>query len=127
MTEVVGLLLIMGYRDATIGVMSLVRRALLLYHIYFHFLKGGTGVCLFSNFLLFRIRYVRYLIAFWWIFCMRVLIACLGILRFVSLLRECSCVAPLTHAVMATTLRHLTIKFNTVEYLLCTLHNAFSE
>jgi hypothetical protein len=58
------------------------------------------GVCLFSSFLLFRIRYVRYLIAFWWIFCMRVLMAYFGILRFVSLSMDCSCMAPLTPDVM---------------------------
>ena len=38
--------------------------------------------------------------AFWWIIFMRVLIACFGILRLVSLLMECSCMAPLTPAVM---------------------------
>ena len=27
---------------------------------------GGTGDCLFSSFILFRARYVRYLMAFWW-------------------------------------------------------------
>jgi hypothetical protein len=58
------------------------------------------GVCLFSSFLLFRIRYVRYLIAFWWIFCMRVYMAYFGILRFVSLSMDCLCMAPLTPTVM---------------------------
>ena len=37
---------------------------------------------------------------FWWIFFMRVLMACFGILRLASLLMECSCMAPLTPAMM---------------------------
>ena len=33
---------------------------------------GGTGFCLLSNFLLFRIRYVRYLMTLWCIFFMKI-------------------------------------------------------
>ena len=43
---------------------------------------------------------MRYLTAFWCRFFMNVLILVLGILRFVSFSIECSCIAPLTLAVM---------------------------
>jgi hypothetical protein len=34
---------------------------------------GGTGVCLLSSFLLFSTKYVRYLMAFWWMSFMSIL------------------------------------------------------
>ena len=52
----------------------------------------GINVCLFFSSLLFRTRYVRYLMAFWWIFLMRVIMVGFGISRLVSLLMECSCI-----------------------------------
>ena len=51
-------------------------------------------------FLLFKARYVRYLMAFWCMFFMRVLMLGYGILRSVSLLIKCSCTAPRTPAVI---------------------------
>jgi hypothetical protein len=56
--------------------------------------------CLLSSFLLFNTRYVRYLMAFWWMFFMRLLMLVFGMLRCSSFLMDCSCIAPLTHAVM---------------------------
>ena len=56
----------------------------------------GTCVCLFLSFLLFRMRYVRYLMAFWCMIFMRVLMVGLGAFELVSLLMECSCMPPLT-------------------------------
>ena len=55
----------------------------------FHY-GGGTGVCLLSSFLLFRTRYVRYLMTFWCIFLMSVLILVLGIFSLISWSMECS-------------------------------------
>ena len=57
---------------------------------------GGMGVCLLSSFLLLRIKHVRYLMAFCWMFFMRFLMWVFGILRLVSLLIRCSCMAPRT-------------------------------
>ena len=62
------------------------------------FIGGGVGL-LFS-FHLFRTRYVRYLMAFWCIFFMRVLIIDFGMFRLASCLMECSCMVALTLAVM---------------------------
>ena len=56
--------------------------------------------CLLSSFLLFNTRYVRYLMAFWCMFFMRLLILVFGILRSSKFLMDCSCIAPLTPAVM---------------------------
>jgi hypothetical protein len=39
------------------------------------------AVCLFSSFLLFETKYVRYLMAFWWMSFMRVLMIIFGIIR----------------------------------------------
>ena len=61
---------------------------------------GGTGICLLSSLFLFRTRYVRYLMAFWCMFFMRVLMMDFGIFRLASLLMECSCMPPLTPAVI---------------------------
>ena len=58
------------------------------------------GVCLFLSFLLFRTRYVRYLITLWWIFLVRVLMVGFSIFILISLLMQCSCMAPLTLAMM---------------------------
>ena len=58
------------------------------------------GVCLLSSFLLFNTKYVRYLIAFWCMSFMRFLMLDFGILSFVSLSMECSCMASLTAVVM---------------------------
>ena len=80
--------------------MPLARWARLLCKIIPVLKVGGTIVCLFSSFLMFRIRNVRYLMAFWWIVFKRVLMACCGKFRLVGLLMECSCMAPLTLAVM---------------------------
>ena len=57
-------------------------------------------VYLFSSILLFKTRYVRYLMAFRCMFFMRVLMVDFGIFMLTSLLMECSCMAPLTPAVM---------------------------
>ena len=57
-------------------------------------------VCLLSSFLLLSTRYVRYLMAFWCMFFMRFLMLVFGRLRSVSLLMDCSCMAPLTPAVI---------------------------
>ena len=46
--------------------------------------------CLFSSYLLFRTRYVRYLMAFWCSSFMRFLILDFGILRLVSIVMACS-------------------------------------
>ena len=62
----------------------------------------GTRVCLLSSFLLFRIRYVRYLMALWCMFFMSVLMLLVGIFRLVSFLMDFSCMAPLTPSVMVT-------------------------
>src|ERR1700738_1065911 len=61
---------------------------------------GGTGFCLLSSFLLFKTRYVRYLMALRWIFFMRVIMVDFGMFNWASLLMDCSCMAPLTPAVM---------------------------
>ena len=58
------------------------------------------GACLLSSFLLFRTRYVRYLMAFWCRCFMRSLILDLGIFSSLSFSMECSWMAPLTPAVM---------------------------
>ena len=58
------------------------------------------GDCLFSSFLLFRTRYVRYLMTFWCMFFMRALMMDFGIFKLTSLLMECSSIAPLTPAMM---------------------------
>ena len=59
---------------------------------------GGTRFCLLSSFLLFKMRYVRYLMVLRWIFFIRVLMV--GMFNCASLLMECSCMAPLTPVVM---------------------------
>jgi hypothetical protein len=64
--------------------------------------EGGTGVCLFSSFLLLSMKYARYLMAIWCMFFMRVLMAGFGTFKWVTLLMECSCMAPLTTTVMVT-------------------------
>ena len=56
--------------------------------------------CLFLSFLLFRTRYVRYLMAFWCSSFMRFLMLDFGILRLVNLVMACSCMAPRTPIVM---------------------------
>ena len=61
---------------------------------------GGTRLCLLSSFLLFKIRYVRYLMALRWIFFMRDLMVDFGMFSCASLVMECSCMAPLTPAMM---------------------------
>ena len=58
------------------------------------------GACLLSNFLLFRTKYVRYLMAFWCKCFIRSLMFDLGIFNSVSFSMECSWMAPLTPAVM---------------------------
>ena len=45
---------------------------------------GGTRVCLLSSFVLFRTRYVRYLMACWCIFFMRILMLDFGIFSSVN-------------------------------------------
>jgi hypothetical protein len=63
---------------------------------------GGGEICagLFSSFLLFRMRYMKYLMTFWSMFFMRVLMVDYGNIKLVILLMMCSCTAPLTPAVM---------------------------
>ena len=61
---------------------------------------GGTGACLLSNFLLFSTKYVRYLMAFWWMSRMSFLMLVLGIFKSFNFWMECSCMAPRTPAVI---------------------------
>ena len=61
---------------------------------------GKTNICLLSTFLLFRTRYVRYFMAIWCMFFMRVVMMDFGICRLTSLLMECSCIAPIAPAMM---------------------------
>jgi hypothetical protein len=61
---------------------------------------GGRGVCLLSSFVLFEIRYVRYLMTFWCTYFMWVLIFDFGMFRLVSFLMECLGMTPLTPVVM---------------------------
>ena len=56
--------------------------------------------CLLSSFLLFNTKYVKYLMAFWCMFFIRVLMLDFGILSSVNLVMDCSCIAPLTPAMM---------------------------
>ena len=58
------------------------------------------GVCLLSSFLLLSTRYVRYVMAFWWMCFMRRLMLGLGMLRSCNLLMDCSCMAPRTPAMI---------------------------
>ena len=58
------------------------------------FMGGDTGICLFSSFLLFKTRYVRYLMAFRCMFFMRVLMLDFGIFMLASLLMGSSCIPP---------------------------------
>ena len=53
---------------------------------------GGTCACLLSSFLLFKTRYVRYVMMFWSMFFMRVLIFDFEMFKLVSVLMECLCV-----------------------------------
>jgi hypothetical protein len=64
---------------------------------------GGMGVCLLSSFLLFSTRYVRYLMAFWWMSFMSFLMLDLGSFRSVNFWMECSCMSPRTPAVIVIT------------------------
>jgi hypothetical protein len=48
------------------------------------------GVCLLSSFLLFRTRYVRYLMVYWCICFIRSLMLDLGIFSLVNFSMECS-------------------------------------
>lgn len=65
---------------------------------------GGIGACLLFGFNLFRIRYVRCLMAFRCLFVMRFLTMDFGITILLSLWIECSHTAPLTSAVMDCTI-----------------------
>ena len=56
--------------------------------------------CLLSSFLLFNTRYVRYLMAFWCMFFMRLLMLAFGISRYSNFLMDYSCIALLTLVVM---------------------------
>ena len=69
---------------------------------------GRTGACLLISFLLFRTKYMRYIMAFWCIFFMRVLVLDFGLSNSVSFLIECSCMASLTLAM--TMMRALTFQ-----------------
>ena len=57
-------------------------------------------VCLLSSFLLLSTRYVRYLMAFWCMFFMSFFMLVFRVLRSFNLMMECSCMAPLTPAVI---------------------------
>ena len=91
---------------------------------------GGTGFCLLSSFLLFKTRYVRYLMALRWIFFMRVLMVDFGMFNWASLLMECSCMAPLAPAVMVmrgfVCHPRLCIVLMSGSYLLCLCARAWS-
>ena len=58
--------------------------------VNFPFRGGGQGFGLLSSFLLLRIMWVRYLIAFWGRLFMSVLMLDFGSLRLLSCSRECS-------------------------------------
>ncbi len=64
------------------------------------FWGGEGGVRMLS--ILFRMKYVRYLMTFWCKFLTRILMLDFGILSLVSILVECFCMAPLTPFVMVT-------------------------
>ena len=59
-----------------------------------------TCAWLFSSFLLFRMRYMKYLMTFWCMLFIRVLMVGFGSFKLVSLLMVCSCTTPLTPVVM---------------------------
>ena len=61
---------------------------------------GALGGCLLSSFHLFRIRYVRYLMAFWWIFFVRILMVGFKMMMLLSFWEECSCIVPHPPVVM---------------------------
>ena len=61
---------------------------------------GGGHVFVCCCFHFFRTRYVRYLMAFWCLFFMRVLILGFGNLRLACLLMECLCTTPFTPSVI---------------------------
>lgn len=50
--------------------------------------RGLTRACFWSSFILLRIRYMRYYMAFWWMDFMRLFIVGLGMFRFFNLLRS---------------------------------------
>ena len=56
---------------------------------------GRTGACSYVSFILFKTKYVRYLMAFWCVFFTRVSILDFEILRSASFLMECSFMTPL--------------------------------
>ena len=58
-------------------------------------LKERTWVCLLSSFQLFRTRYVRYLMAFWWMFIMRFSMLDFGVLSLFIYMIGCLCIIPL--------------------------------
>ena len=60
----------------------------------------GGGACLLSSSLLFRDKYMRYLVAFWCMFFMSILTLDFGRLSLLSLFIEYSCVATLTPTMM---------------------------
>ena len=65
------------------------------------FMRVGDGdLFIVYNFLLFRTKYVRYLMAFWCILFMRILMISFGIFSLVRSSMECSCIALLALAVI---------------------------
>lgn len=60
------------------------------------YVKGLTGACFWSSFLLFQMREVRYLMAFWYMAFIRDLIVGYGMPLLLSLVIDCSCMAPRT-------------------------------
>jgi hypothetical protein len=61
---------------------------------------GGRSVCLLSSFLLLGMRYVRYVMVFRCIFSHESFNEVLGMLRSLDFFIKCSCVTPLTLAMM---------------------------
>ena len=82
--EPVGHILITGYRDAVYGFMPPLGGGLCRFQAIRLFYGGGMGVCLLSSFLLLRIKYVRYLMAFWWRSFISFLMLDLGIFKSVN-------------------------------------------
>ena len=93
-------MLITMFRDATQGVMPPLGGGLWRCNNHPFSLGWGYGACSLSSFLLFKTKYVRYLMTFWYMFFMRVLMLESDIFRLASLFMECSCITPLTPTVM---------------------------
>lgn len=77
------LLPILQYMGFCLGVVSFL--------VIINYMRKGTGSYLLSIFLLFRMRYVRCLMAIWWIFLHGVFIRDMGICKFLRRYRLLVC------------------------------------